>query len=73
MKCLIHSELKYSSFTNLKQKKSENGGLMARGQVEGSPVRLVRVVDAPVVPHPNVRRAGVVTHVTLVHFWHAAF
>ena len=46
---------------------------MARGQVEGSPVRLVRVVDAPVVPHPNVRRAGVVTHVTLVHFWHAAF
>ena len=39
----------------------------------GLPVRLVRVVDAPVVPHTDVRGAGVVTHVTLVHFWHAAF
>lgn len=31
-----------------------------------APVRLVRVVNPPVVPDPDVRGAGVITHVALV-------
>lgn len=38
-----------------------------------SPIRLVRVVDPPVVPHPNIRGAGVVAHVALVHLLHSTF
>lgn len=28
-------------------------------------------MNPPVVPHPNICRAGVVTHITLVHLLHA--
>lgn len=38
-----------------------------------SPIRLVRVVNPAVVPHPNIRGAGVIAHVTLVHLLYAAF
>lgn len=38
-----------------------------------SPIRFVRVMNAPVVPHPDVRRAGVVAHVALVHLLWTTF
>lgn len=38
-----------------------------------SPIRLVRVVNPPVVPHPNICRAGVVAHIALIHLLHSTF
>lgn len=35
--------------------------------LNNSPIRLVRVMDPPMVPHPDVRGTGVVAYVTLVH------
>lgn len=33
--------------------------------VSNSPIRFFRVMDPPMVPHTNVRRAGVVAQITL--------
>lgn len=41
--------------------------------LNNSPIRLVRVMNPPVVPHANVRRAGVVAHVALIHLLHGTF
>lgn len=41
--------------------------------MNNSPIRLVRVVNPPVVPHPDICRAGVVAHVAFIHLLHPIF